>query len=264
MRSKLTKTIILIVFVVFLGINDVSAAETCTFYRDSSREYSEYYILQLDNSGKLVKATYQRKILRDGRVYSEDRTSSVRISFHTCRGIKNYNFEGATYTQLYDNSNTNSHSSSNSNSNSQSNTNSSSNIVGSLDPGEDLNTVSCGEITGIPKGIPATTRVIYLFLQIGIPIILVVFGMMDMMKSITGQKEDEIKKGQQTLIKRLVSAALVFFVFAIVKMVASYLADNTSVGKCLNCFIKGSCEASESQNPGGSGGGRLNQSQSAY
>ena len=36
MRSKLTKTIILIVFVVFLGINDVNA-ETCTFSQANPR-----------------------------------------------------------------------------------------------------------------------------------------------------------------------------------------------------------------------------------
>ena len=76
--------------------------------------------------------------------------------------------------------------------------------------------------------------------------------MLDLAKAVMAQKEDEIKKGQQTLIKRLVAAAIVFFIFSIVKMVATYLSDNSSVGSCMNCFIKGDCQeekASGEDNP---------------
>ena len=124
--------------------------------------------------------------------------------------------------------------------------------VGSLDPGEEATTVSCGEITDIPSNIPKTTKVIYNLIQIFVPIVLVVLGMLDLAKAVMAQKEDEIKKGQQTLIKRLVAAAIVFFIFSIVKMVATYLSDNSSVGSCMNCFIKGDCQeekASGEDNP---------------
>ena len=67
--------------------------------------------------------------------------------------------------------------------------------------------------------------------------------MMDLTKAVMGQKEDEIKKGQQTFIKRIIAAAIVFFVVTIVKMVLSFLAGGTESGsiyQCVNCFVEGS------------------------
>lgn len=244
MRSKLTKTIILIVFVVFLGINDVNA-ETCTFWRDPDRSTSEYYIIELDSNGNLVMASYQKRNSRTkDLIESKDMTSSVTVTFKKCSDVEYYTFNGNSYhnnSSLYIDGNINyGYTDDNRDDNPSGNPGS----VGFLDPSESTDgLVSCGEITDIPKGIPNTTKVIYTLLQIGIPIALVIFGMLDLMKSVSAQKEDEIKKGQQTLIKRVVSAAIVFFVFAIVKALSTYLADNTSVGECLNCFIKGDCNA---------------------
>ena len=85
------------------------------------------------------------------------------------------------------------------------------------------------------------TSTIILVIQIAVPIILVIFGMMDLMKGVMASKEDEIKKGQQTFIKRLIAAAIVFFVVAIVKLVFSFVADdeNGNMLNCANCFING-------------------------
>lgn len=85
------------------------------------------------------------------------------------------------------------------------------------------------------------THTVILIIQIAVPVILVIFGMIDLMKGIMAQKEDEIKKGQQTFIKRLVAAAIVFFVVAIVKLVFTFVADdkNGNMLNCANCFING-------------------------
>ena len=66
-------------------------------------------------------------------------------------------------------------------------------------------------------------------------------GSIDLIKGITSQKEDEIKKGQQIFIKRLISGALVFFVIAIVKLLISLAAGNNSdsIFSCVNNFVKG-------------------------
>lgn len=235
MRSKLTKTIILIVFVVFLGINDVNA-ETCTFSQANPR-INHLFILETDSTGKVISIREKAVDVQTDQVYTDkDVTSEYTVDFVGCPasiGISDNKKLTASKT-TYRNIDRLNESNSNSNG---------STYVGTMDTGEDFDTVSCGEITDIPKGIPNTTKVIYTLLQIGIPIALVIFGMLDLMKSVSAQKEDEIKKGQQTLIKRVVSAAIVFFVFAIVKALSTYLADNTSVGECLNCFIKGECEA---------------------
>lgn len=108
--------------------------------------------------------------------------------------------------------------------------------------------VSCGTIKNIPAILPKVISIIYIIVQIVIPVLLVVFGMIDLLKGVMGQKEDEIKKGQQTLIKRIITAVLVFFVFAIVKLVVSLAADNQSQSNgmidCAECFIKNKCNSS--------------------
>ena len=107
------------------------------------------------------------------------------------------------------------------------------------------NYVSCGLglIKNIPSSIPKTTHIIYLAIMIAVPIVLVIFGMLDLIKGITAQKDDEIKKGQQILIKRLIAAALVFFVLAIVKLVIDFAGDKTSgkIISCTECFINNKC-----------------------
>ena len=116
--------------------------------------------------------------------------------------------------------------------------------------------VSCGTDTSleaslqkplidkIPKTIPWITSMVYTAIQVSVPVLLIIFGMLDLMKAITAQKDDEIKKGQQLLIKRLISAALVFFVFVIIKVVVSIAADSNSslIMKCTECFVKNNCE----------------------
>ena len=106
--------------------------------------------------------------------------------------------------------------------------------------------ITCGalgsDIAIDPKIVDAV-HVIILAIQIFVPIVLVIYGMLDLSKAVMGQKEDEIKKGQQTFIKRIIAAAIVFFVVTIVKMILSFLAGGTEQGsiyQCVNCFIEGS------------------------
>ena len=64
--------------------------------------------------------------------------------------------------------------------------------------------------------------------------------MIDLMKAVIAQKEDEIKKAQMTFVKRLIAGALVFFVIVIVKMLISFVADDSkNIMNCVNCFING-------------------------
>ncbi len=56
-------------------------------------------------------------------------------------------------------------------------------------------------------------------IQIGIPIILIVLGTIDLGKAVIASKEDEIKNAQKMLIKRCIYAAAVFFVVTLVSLV---------------------------------------------
>jgi len=65
--------------------------------------------------------------------------------------------------------------------------------------------------------------------------------MLDFGKAVIAQKEDEIKKSQTLFIKRLLSAAIVFFVFIIVEVLFNVVApdEDTTIWNCVNCFING-------------------------
>ena len=82
---------------------------------------------------------------------------------------------------------------------------------------------------------------IILLIKVAIPIVLVIFGMIDLGKGVIASKEDEIKKGQSTFIKRLIAAAVVFFMVAIVQLVTDII-DRQSSGEfwaCANRIMNG-------------------------
>lgn len=108
-----------------------------------------------------------------------------------------------------------------------------------------FNVLGCADFIGANSAdlnaVASIVRLVVTLIQIGVPILLVVFGMMDLGKAVMAQKEDEIKKGQQTLIKRCIAAAIVFFVITIVRLLVSVLlrnnADKANITDCINCFI---------------------------
>lgn len=108
-----------------------------------------------------------------------------------------------------------------------------------------INVLSCSgalDVEGI-DAIAQVTSLLVMIIKIGVPILLIIFGMLDFGKAVMAQKEDEIKKGQQTFIKRAIAAALVFFVVSIVELVVGLLLrgndqkEKDNVMECLHCFI---------------------------
>lgn len=93
----------------------------------------------------------------------------------------------------------------------------------------------------IDKKIPNTVHTVILVLQIVVPVLLVIFGMIDMIKAITAGKEDEIKKAQGTFVRRLIMGALVFFVIVIVKLIFNFATNNDEQGlwNCVEAFLNG-------------------------
>lgn len=103
----------------------------------------------------------------------------------------------------------------------------------------------------IDARIPEVVSTIVTVIKIAVPVLLVIFGMLDLMKGITAGKEDEIKKGQGLFVKRLISGALVFFVFTIVQLIVSFAAeegDKTNIMTCAKCFINGDCTYMKNSN----------------
>lgn len=95
----------------------------------------------------------------------------------------------------------------------------------------------------IDESIPDLISLIIKIIWVAVPILLVVFGSIDLVKGLVAQKEDEIKKGQQTFIKRLIAGVIVFFVIAVVKLIISAVARDDNIMTCACYFIEGSTSA---------------------
>lgn len=68
-------------------------------------------------------------------------------------------------------------------------------------------------------------------IQFGVPIILILFGMIDLGKAVMSSKEDEMKKAQGTLLKRFIYAVAVFLVVTLVVFVMNLVSDSQAKSK---------------------------------
>jgi hypothetical protein len=106
--------------------------------------------------------------------------------------------------------------------------------------------VACGDgiIKKMPSQIPDFTKRLYDLAMVVTPIILIVMGTIDLTKGIMSGKEEEMKKGRETFIKRLIVGLIVFLVALITKFAVSVVAGNNSnyvrIIGCLDCFLEGS------------------------
>ena len=109
--------------------------------------------------------------------------------------------------------------------------------------------LSCGDTYVIPGIVPKISSFAVNFLKMVTPIVLIVMSIISLVKSITAGKEDEIKKAQAMLVKRIIVAAIIFFVISIVQFVMLKVADSDSnnggvsekksLSSCLSCFLNG-------------------------
>lgn len=103
---------------------------------------------------------------------------------------------------------------------------------------------TCGGTNLVFSGtFPYMVSTLITVIKIAVPVLLIIFGMLDLGKAVVAAKEDEIKKGQQTFIKRAIAAVIVFFVIQIVQIIIRFVSGNDqNVANCFNCFINGKAE----------------------
>ena len=119
-----------------------------------------------------------------------------------------------------------------------------------------LDTIFCNECNGafgigaadagIPLQIVKLVSMAYNIIRIGVPIILIIVGMYDLGRAVTLKSEDEIKKSQNLLVRKAVSAALVFLVVSLVGVLFSIVSeekadDSSSIWKCVDSLLAGKC-----------------------
>jgi hypothetical protein len=103
-----------------------------------------------------------------------------------------------------------------------------------------LENVTCGGVENfaIDSTLPSLIRTIVFVIKVFIPIILIIYGMLDMGKAVIAGDEKVMKENQGKLIKRILYAALIFFIISIVQVVIRFVAgsDSTSIMDCISCF----------------------------
>ena len=119
--------------------------------------------------------------------------------------------------------------------------------------------VSCGDagyigplVDNIPAFIPSATSYLYNAVMVIVPIIIIILGSVDLVKGILSQKEDEMKKGRESFIRRLIGGVIVFLVVLAVKLLTYAIVGNTQsdayrIVGCIDCFINNECSESKRQ-----------------
>ena len=101
-------------------------------------------------------------------------------------------------------------------------------------------------ITNIPSIVPRITSTLYNSIMVLVPVILIIMGTVDLVKGIMSQKEDEMKKGRETFIKRIVGAVIIFLLVLIVKIFVGAVSrdgkNSVRIVNCIDCFVSNSCD----------------------
>lgn len=110
------------------------------------------------------------------------------------------------------------------------------------------NNYACRSVVGtegIPGDIVNIIHYVYLAIKVIVPVVLIIFGMIELGKAIASQKDDEIKKVQSSFIKKLIIAVVIFLTLSIVEFAFDFAnsGDSTSsnIWGCINDVLQGNC-----------------------
>lgn len=110
--------------------------------------------------------------------------------------------------------------------------------------------VSCGNIKGIPNGLPEFMRAIIDIIQIVAPILLILMGSIDLGKAVLGD-EKELSKAVKKFTTRCLSGVGIFFVVLFVQLLLKLVgSSNAGMLECVSCFTSdgSKCSTYEVQN----------------
>lgn len=74
-------------------------------------------------------------------------------------------------------------------------------------------------------------------IQIGIPILLILMGTIDLGKAVLSSDDKAIKESTSRLVKRIIAAVAVFFVVTIVKLIMGIVSDSNVDGANAKSWI---------------------------
>lgn len=96
----------------------------------------------------------------------------------------------------------------------------------------------------VPASIPEITSFAVNLLKIATPIILIIVGIIQIIKAVSSTNEDEIKKAQGGLIKKVIIAVMIFMVISLTQFIINFIAEDSEssiANNCFKCFLNGNC-----------------------
>ncbi len=87
----------------------------------------------------------------------------------------------------------------------------------------------------LPDGVAETIGSVYTILLFVIPIIVIIIGLIDLAKAAAAGKEEEIKKNQSLVIKRIIISFLAFFILGIIKLGLGFIKTNNT-SSAISCI----------------------------
>ena len=104
-----------------------------------------------------------------------------------------------------------------------------------------LNYVGCGSAEGIPQPLVQLTRMMYTFLVVITPIILITFSVIVMIKALKEDNADEILKAKTSLVKRFIAAGIILLIGIVARFILTQVAtnkdDKNTAIACMSCFL---------------------------
>ena len=115
----------------------------------------------------------------------------------------------------------------------------------------------CGNIL-VPNELFNLVSTIIQMIKIVVPILLIIWDMLDFAKSVVAKKEEDIKKYQKAFVSRLISALVVFLIVVIVQFAVNLVSSVeeqsnedgqtiTDVWGCTKKFINGVDSSNDTQ-----------------
>ncbi len=106
----------------------------------------------------------------------------------------------------------------------------------------------------IPLHLARLASLAYNIIRVLVPVVLILVGMITLTKSILGQKDDDLKKAQTSVIKKVVAAVIVFLVMTSVQFTLNMVSgamsktDKDNMWECVTYMLTGEGNIKTSEN----------------
>lgn len=227
----------------FICLNNVKASATCVYEPSYTAPYQYSITCKSNSNGNAnctIKDSYnQLSIASDAVKFSIENScpNTIYISFEQNTIITNINTTSGEAVSL-------------NKSKSSEGTTTPNNPTNPSNPTEPTNPPTANDKTTIDlenfcqgpvQGAFTTLGWVFFILKILIPILIVVFGSIDVGKAVIASKDDEIKKSIKSLAFRIIAGFIIFFVPTIlnfaVKMIDNSDVYNGTFWDCTKCML---------------------------